>query len=180
MPKEIERTAYHEAGHAVAAHLLEVPFEYITIKVDEERGSLGSMLRVEKEGFKPEVDADDETLRNVIEARAMVCMAGPEAEKSFAGEYDDVGATSDRHFAADWVSRATCGDAKEEDAYLNWLTNRVRSRLSKHCEWKFVQAVAKALLEHETLSAKRVREIIAETSSRLVSADRSHRGQRNK
>ena len=39
--RELEATAYHEAGHVVAALAYELKFVYVTIKPNEPPGSLG-------------------------------------------------------------------------------------------------------------------------------------------
>jgi ATP-dependent Zn protease len=44
-------TAYHEAGHAVAAYELRLPFRYVTIIPDEEKMTLGHIIY---RGFGPD------------------------------------------------------------------------------------------------------------------------------
>ena len=41
---ELNSTAHHEAGHAVAAQYFGLGFEYVTIKPDASEGSLGHMM----------------------------------------------------------------------------------------------------------------------------------------
>jgi hypothetical protein len=42
--KRLWRTAVHEAGHAVAAFTLGLPFRWVSVKPDPETGSLGHVV----------------------------------------------------------------------------------------------------------------------------------------
>ncbi len=44
-------TAYHEAGHAVAAYVVGQTFEYVTIKPDREGQSLGRLHRLDDPAY---------------------------------------------------------------------------------------------------------------------------------
>ena len=74
------QTAIHEAGHAVVAHGLNVPFQYVTI-----RPSLGSVLGHVATDFTSYLRAESEAVvNNRVAAVATVLVAGPVAARRFA------------------------------------------------------------------------------------------------
>ena len=156
---ELERTAYHEAGHAVMANILRRRFHFITIdpeKLDENTEGLVKMVHsnklletIEFGGF------DSQTL---TEKQIKITLGGEVACELLVG-------SKSRHLSQDvqvslHLAQSQCGNAEEADAYLNWLWLSVRNRLRLQHNWVCVQAVAKALMKHKTLSYRTAREII--------------------
>ena len=84
MDADAERTAYHEAGHAVMALALGRPVDHVSIRPDAQR--LGH-CDFRKPVFRPSEDW--------LEREMLISLAGPAAEGLFAGEYDEVGAAFD-------------------------------------------------------------------------------------
>ena len=97
----------------------------------------------------------------MIDRYAMTAMAGPRAEKQFAGRWNKPGAKSDNGIVADMALRR-CGSTEERNAYLKWLSIRVQKTLQNPQEWVAVEALAKALLKRKTLSLWKARKIIRE------------------
>jgi len=74
------QTAIHESGHAVLAHLLNVPFQYVTI-----RPSLGGVLGHVATDFTSYLRAESETVvSNRVASVATVLVAGSVASARFA------------------------------------------------------------------------------------------------
>src|SRR5262245_58577072 len=82
MHADAERTAYHEAGHAVMALVLGRPVDHVSIRADAVR--LGH-CEFRKPVFRPSEDW--------LEREMLISLAGPAAESIFAGEYEEVGAS---------------------------------------------------------------------------------------
>jgi cell division protease FtsH len=79
-----ELTAYHEAGHAVAAHALGIVIEGVSIVQDE--GSLGHTTTPLPENF----DSSDEKADAVLEKHLIVGVAGAASEELLTEELSDL------------------------------------------------------------------------------------------
>jgi hypothetical protein len=157
---KLERTAYHEAGHAVAAYVLHRALGHVSI--EPERGSLGHMkTRRFEESFQPDAEVKRGT-RERLEKEIMVCLAGPIAERRFVGRLRQdtiVGASRDFNDAARCAD-CLCGNSEETDAYLAWLSVRATNLIKLAWHWRAIQTLAEALLEHRRIGHRKVREII--------------------
>ncbi|EPS73424.1 hypothetical protein M569_01323, partial [Genlisea aurea] len=168
-------TAYHESGHAIVALNTEGahPIHKATIM------PRGSAL-----GMVTQLPSNDETSisKKQLLARLDVCMGGRVAEELVFGEdYVTTGASSDLNTATElaqyMVSACGMSDAvgpvhvKERpgsemqsciDAevvkLLREAYNRVKALLKKH--EKALHALAKALLEYETLTAEEIKRVL--------------------
>lgn len=160
----IERTAYHEAGHAVAAHL--VGREFGSVSIVEDEVSLGRVL------FKPydqnfiysltQGAFDDLDDRRKVEGEIVTAFGGEAAVMLLTGKADRKGAASDLSLVRNFVIQMVNSE-EEAKAYANWLRHRTRSVLGSDKTWPAVEAVAKALLEHQTLSYDAVRKTTSES-----------------
>lgn len=154
----IERTAYHEAGHAVVAffsrHLGKT--KDVTIEPDAQAGTLGCHRRWPTPSLRPDADVTRRD-RLRLEEGIVVFLAGPIAERQRAGRWDHVGADRDRRCAVDMASYLVSGDQK-----LNALLQRldVRAERLVHRYWAEIEAVASALLKEPTLKRRRLQEVI--------------------
>jgi ATP-dependent Zn protease len=157
-----ERTAYHEAGHAVSHFVLRVPFRYVTIKPDIEKHTLSHVYGVFPKKFNPELNRDIRT-RTRVEHEIMTSLAGHIAEKIASGRTDNVGASFDNHAAVDLASYVTSSDG-EMNAYLEWLRIRTESLLLLPLHWDMIEEVANALMKRETISAKDAKKIMQATA----------------
>ena len=139
-----EATAYHEAGHAVAAALRRVPFKYVTVEQDEERGSTGHTMFT---GRSPKSLEDHF-------ARGVVTLAGEAAQRRFNPR------TVRRHHGGG--DRKTVVDlalqvchSGEEATLLAKLWDIQAQSLVKACSAS-VDEVAQALLERSRLTQEEV------------------------
>lgn len=158
--KQRRATAYHEAGHAVAAYELRRGFRRISIVEDED--SLGSVLyRKWGEKFDPNV-TEPGRARKLIEKAIMTALAGAEAEHVHTKRRNNAGGSSDSHSAVTLASYIIDDFEEELPAYIEWLRIRTRNILTTPANWRAVEFLAEALLEKEEMSAAAARKVIVE------------------
>ena len=152
-------TAYHEAGHAVAAIAQGVAVRSITIVPDKQEGYAG---RVQHEDLTRQVnlEADNSPLTRLrIEKQIIVFLAGAAAQRKY-----DRRSWRSFHSSSDYENAANLADAVSSspaasEAFLRWLAIASDDLIAAH--WQEVEEIAKALVEEKTLSGTRVRELIS-------------------
>jgi hypothetical protein len=148
-------TAYHEAGHAVCAHILGINFRSITIKPSED-----SIGQVTCEPWRKSFRADtiDRTDENEEVRRFIIFLgAGPKAESIFTGqEYVGNEDDYDLDLAADFAEYVT-GDYA---SYVDKLWEEARRIIGEPRAWRAVRELATYLLVHEEVCHDRATEII--------------------
>jgi ATP-dependent Zn protease len=163
------RTAYHEAGHAVANQHHDVPFRSITIRSDA--NSYGHVRVYAHRLTADHVYNPSPRVRDHLERLVVCLLAGREAERLVASRYNHLGAGhlrmgkyarlspgSDLDQAIDYAGRVVSLEGEEGRAYFHWLTQRTRAFVTRrHDE---IAAVADALIERETLTADEVRDVV--------------------
>ena len=180
---DVTRAAYHQAGHAVAAHLLGRPVPDLSIEAEpESAGTCGYALWAEDFGVLEGRGEEGAAGRGVaagageagvvegaedvegmegmgeIEAEIVACLAGPIAEAMHAGEFSEEAAEDDLYLILDLAEAAVADEAARE-AYLDALESKAEALLQG--AWGAVEAVAGALLAERTLEASRVGEVAA-------------------
>jgi ATP-dependent Zn protease len=158
-----EQTAYHEAGHAVVAWAVRRPFKRVTIVAAEDY--LGMLLQ---ERFSQTMAETIEfgTLtaryRERVEAGMMTALGGGVAATKFCGGDEKRGwrgTEQDIGIAGDYAMKGTGGE-NEVQPYMDWLLARTENLVNMNHIWVAVEAVAKALIEKQTLNQRQVRDII--------------------
>jgi len=158
-PDQDEDTAYHEAGHAVAAFALKVPVRQATIVPD---GDILGHVRHSKLG-----GAGRNPRR--AERRVIIALAGDIAERHH-NPHRRRGDARDLGKAIDIIDRL----ARSDDHLKKWFHRKKwLAELEKEAAdlilsdrwWPTVEAVAKALVQRRTLTGKEVASIVAGTSS---------------
>lgn len=157
-PSRIERTAYHEAGHAVAAYMRRLRFTGVSIVPSD--STLG---RCEFIASSVLVDVKGRTLsrtRRRVETLIIVSLAGVLAERLLTGRTNWGGGHADLHDAARYASYVT-GSEDELGAYVRWLWEHTRMLLAARPCWLAVREVAAALTADGSIGERRARRIIA-------------------
>ena len=156
MSTQRERTAFHEAGHAVASWWLRRGFKHVSIMPRED--DLGHLLSTGfPKWFDPHSGCRDGRDQLLIEKEVQVLLAGYAAERKFDPKQRRAGLSdADFHSANDFTFYLH-GDGKEAEVFIELQMILARSLVLRW--WPCVQAVAAALLEHSTLSARKVHAI---------------------
>jgi ATP-dependent Zn protease len=155
----LERTAYHEAGHAVVYHYLRLALQGISIvRTDDSLGAclgnkkplLGMLTRL-NDGY------NDLKTRAYLEHHIQAAFAGQAAEWLLTGRRSSKYCQDDLNCA---VNLSTSLEGSSEAALLLLKLLRVRTECLLKNRWREVEALGLALLERKTLTGKQAREII--------------------
>lgn len=148
--------AYHEAGHAVADYLLPYAPKTKKATIVREGNTLGHVISFPLPSFDPENNSDLRTVAT-MEHFIIGLLSGMEAEKHYTGNDNYKGARSDYDQEMDLLSRLD-GDPDCAEAHFKYLQECTRCLVKNN--WKLIEALAAALLEHKTLSGRKVKEIL--------------------
>ena len=150
--------AFHEAGHAVAAVVLDVPFDRVSILADAESlgRSIFSGATLPPDWFHS-LSRDE---CDLVERRIVVALCGPEAER-LSGERTGYQSTaSDWGLVADLLKSLALGEEGIRN-YHDWLKDRARSVIDGGFNGRAIAAVAAALMERHTLTAAEVGRVVS-------------------
>ncbi len=155
----ITLTAYHEAGHAVAAVLLRCPVESITIEPGEDSGCLGRCVLGDRPSWLCPDTSGGSRARFYIERRMMILLAGRVAESKHLGRPYHEGSEGDEDKIAR-LAEVICGSDGEDQKFIAWLHARTVNLLSVEEHWQAVERVVAELLERKTLKGAAVRRVV--------------------
>lgn len=164
MISAIEKTAYHEAGHAMAFMVLKTRFSKVSIVPDDE--SLGRVTNDLPDSFFDE-DLNANRQRSLYEKHILISLAGGLAEMKLTGVENTDGNAVDNSSVVELASRVTDSVA-ETEAYILWLQERAKNMVDNPWNWIAVEALAAALLHSKTLSARKAREIMKQARREQV------------
>jgi ATP-dependent Zn protease len=149
-PKVNVATAYHEAGHAVMALLLNRPVECVTILPD--RQALGECW-FGKPVFRPSEDW--------VEREVLIALAGLAAEAMHTGRYAWNGALRDLSYARG-LTRQRAGNDRQAERLEKRLLSKAEHMLSKAGAWQAVEQMAAELLRLGEISGRTARHLFRE------------------
>ncbi len=154
-----ELTAYHEAGHALMAHLLGGKVKHVTIEPDHDDG--------------PDRHGDTQVLwrrsklseKELAQRAVQVCLAGPVAEMIYSGDPFHPGLVPE--WAADWRGAWESAvllhrEDRKRLEYLEQISIQLYHRLKEDDLWSALASLADHLLAHESLDSEQVEEILEE------------------
>jgi hypothetical protein len=171
-----QAAAYHEAGHAVVAHML--GYQVLRVSIARKSGSAGHVSwrhpinRSVISQLERGSEADLDKVRHRIDHAIIVSMAGALAQKRHnprsGWRYGGSGAArgefllkgSDHQRALELMSRLY-EDEKVRTAYWRYLEARAEALVKRY--WSQIERLAITLLERETISGD-IRETFARGS----------------
>ena len=166
----LERTAFHEAGHAVVAHVLGRGIVRITINAGED--FYGQVLNTRfSDSFRPDVETSGHT-RSFIEREVKICFAGNAAESARLGREVRGGAHHDFASAVDLLSHLT-GSNEEIEAYANWLWVCTKNKIKTPLNWSLITALAQELLKKREMSGREAKRFLNETQERIFDQEKA-------
>ena len=163
-PSKLERVAYHEAGHAVAAVILRRPFKYATVVENEDAD--GHVRYFPGELIDPETVVDERRAITKMERAIQTAFAGFASEQLAYGGGILEG-------SSDWEKAATLGLAIYTpgdllNAYLRYLYEKCKAMLAEPLHREAIQGVVDALLEKKTLKSSEVRSVVKDVKRSVV------------
>ena len=156
--KVLEATTYHEAGHAVAAWRVGVRCKLLSTVADET--SAGRHVHTPYfSGMNPEYD-DSPRVQRRLENMALVCLAGPAAQRRFNPKgFRRAYARDDYHQAVDLLSYIA-PDNEVLGAYVGLIEVLARKFVEAPRNWYCIESLADELLQRHEMSGREVRAAI--------------------
>jgi len=154
-----ERTAYHEAGHALMAHAVGLRVTKVTIVAcPDARGRMDFRpMRWMNDLASPPTLHRQAMLQRLI----MMYLAGPAAQGIYTGEHPTWGGNVDFDRAREWATYLTGASNDESGALLGWLWLRTQNVLARPHWRDAVKATAASLLARGTLTGLAFRQLLA-------------------
>jgi hypothetical protein len=140
--ERLKRVAFHEAGHAAAA--LSFGLEVTSVDIVFCPDSLGYFHYMEP------VPLASGGLTRWCARRAVICLAGIEAEWKFSGVWNEEGASVDLE-DVDKLARRLFRDSSRQTAWKAEMKARTIRLLDDAGNWASVYAIAAALMLKPTL-----------------------------
>lgn len=147
---DAEATAYHEAGHAVAALALDRPVVKVSIRPDRDR--LGICF-FGKAVIRPTQDW--------LEREVLIALAGMAAEARRTGAYDLAGAARDLRYARTLALRRA-GNERQAERLERRLLAKAEHLLDQPAHWPAVERIAAELLGAGEISGRQARHLFDE------------------
>jgi hypothetical protein len=162
----LRKTAYHEAGHAAMAYELGLAIRSATIREDAVHNTLGEVMFSGSPGWAipDKREFDVQRALRYWQKHVMVDFAGQIAEKLYTGRVLQASHSGDDHHALDLALRLTIS-GESATAWLHWLFVSVRDELSMPAQQVAVAQLAQALMQHETLSGRQIRQILRDADA---------------
>ena len=149
-------TAYHEAGHVVAAWQVKGLRGVGAVTIEPGEGYRGrSSSKYMFKNLRPDVEVTPHT-RLRIENEILLCLAGPAAQRKFnprsVRRHHGLG---DKKVADELASYVT-GTGRQFEAFMNWMWARAEDLVNLH--WPTIEDLAAALLDSRKFSGRQMRE----------------------
>jgi hypothetical protein len=160
--RALRYTAYHEAGHAVAAFRLNRSVRKLSIIPDETTGNLGLT-----QNTATKVDEDSNRFAAFAERQIVILFAGGAAEAKHRGQNDHKGANQDYQSAVE-LALKVCGSEEEAEKYLAWLKCCAKNMMANRELWQAVTALAEELLAKKEIKGAEAKRIFLPRWLRLA------------
>lgn len=173
--------AYHEAGHAVVARLLEIPVNRVTVFPTDDANQ--AIAEAHSAAY---LSRNEDAAGQIIglEKDAKVCLAGPYAQHhyrpaqgqtvdDFPEEWVSDIANAQSLVATSWMIRqgisldrgASLSDGQAAEAQRLWRPLAAEAEALVAENWRAIERVAKALITHRELTGDDIDDLIARSSS---------------
>jgi ATP-dependent Zn protease len=151
-------TAYHEAGHALADYRLGFKIKSVTIKkTKDSAGSVKVTFRLNPRALN--FDDVSSAARAKWHDRIVSALAGREAQRRYKPQSIRLYmAEKDRRAVVDFLWRLH-PEPLEMKAVLEYLKRRTHNLVGHEQNWAMITALASALMQRQTLSAKEVKAV---------------------
>src|SRR5262245_333793 len=140
-------TAYHEAGHAVAALALDRPVVKVSILADRDRAGI---CFFGKAVFRPSEDW--------LEREVLIALAGLAAEARQTGEYDRDAAARDLRYARG-LAIQPAGSGRQARRLERRRLAKAEHLLDRAANWRAVELIAAQLLRCGEMSGRQARHL---------------------
>jgi hypothetical protein len=154
-------TAYHEAGHIVAAHVLGYSLGKATIVPED--GVHGTASHANPL-YRKNIEWDDSPrVQRLVEHSMLIAIAGPLAQKRHAPRsHWRKGAQNDFHHYVDLLIRME-GNAKVRDKYQEYVWAKAEALIAKN--WRLIDQLAHTLMQRGTMKRKEILEVLPGVAS---------------
>jgi hypothetical protein len=156
----LKATAYHEAGHAIAAWRLETRVSSVTVEPNED--NLGATLH-SNPLYGMDIDCGDDSPRAQRRAEnyMVISLAGPAAQREHNPRSVRVyHGRSDREAVCEVLSQLCVVGSDLFHAYYRLMDLRARVLVQHFVNWRAIEILAQELLQRRTLSGKTLRQFI--------------------
>jgi hypothetical protein len=161
-----EVVAYHEAGHAISAWRRHLRLLEITI---EPTRIYSGRVRYAKVFRKHELEtSNSDRLRIKVEDFALMCLAGPAAQRKYDPRSIIRMAWHGDHEEAQKILRDYTGSDNEEYLRTYYKLIDIRARDFAACNWKWIDMLARELLIRRTMSRKDFGEFVRTKICRMT------------
>jgi len=140
-------TAYHEAGHAIAAVALGKPVLRVTIERNSMR--LGQCQMSHRRG---------QPVKDELEVQMMILLAGVVAEARFSGDYNWDGARQDM-VGVRRLSRVRAGSDSQAERLQQKVLSKTEHLLDQPGHWIAVSMLVEELKKTKSMSGRAVQHI---------------------
>jgi hypothetical protein len=169
-------TAYHEAGHAVIACRSRIKLRSVTIVPGN--GYSGRVEHVSPlRGIHLDVDGSNKA-RMKAEAAIIVSLAGPAAQRRYNPRSLRAWHSSSDYELASGLALRLNRDEESAAAYLKWLG--MVARQSVEAQWRFIEKLAGALLDRESLSGSEILAVLMSSPMKGAYSSPVHEGGENR
>jgi len=161
--KKLHAAAHHEAGHAVIAHLMGIPFKSIVVDHQPFPDTFGApalgTINFDREW--PDFAApghprfDRSRARDYVARDVRMTLAGPLAESLYTHCWQDLPMNEgDDEFMAFELAELLYSQPKPQHEWVNRLRFQTLELLMRAEVWAAVKALASVLIERQQLNAK--------------------------
>jgi Peptidase family M41 len=146
----LRATAYHEAGHAVAAVLLGRPVHKVTI-------TPGQMISGVRLGACEIRKGRKVSSRDWLEDEVLILLAGMVAQATLTGDYCRLGATQDLAAVRRLLAHSRAINQRQLERLEQRMIDKCEHLLSSQQACQAIEWVAADLLKNTTISGRAVR-----------------------